>query len=474
MNSVLDIPLSEIYKEAFKRGLFDFITVTDKGKHQKQEEALKILTDDITEEFLYGGAAGGAKSWTGCAWLLFMSDIYPGTKWFIAREELKRITQSTLITFFKVASAYAMSNNFKFNAQKNVIVFNNGSSIDLLELKYLPSDPLFERFGSSEYTGGWIEEAGEAHFGAFEILKTRIGRHLNDHYKLLAKIFLSANPKKNWLYTTFYKAKLSPIQRYLSALVYDNPHIDAGYIERLKRTKDKSQKERLLNGNWDYDDDPTAMCSYDDIIAIFDNDHIQATGDIRIIADVARFGSDKARIAVLDGWVMLEHISFDISATTLIQDTINALRIKWGVPKKKCLADQDGVGGGVVDNCEILGFMNNGKPIKTKEAKENPLHPEKDEENYYNLQAQCAYGLAEKINVNEVYIKCYLSEQDKEDITTELQWLKTYKTDEDKKLRILPKEIVKQNIGRSPDWRDLLLMNYYFDLKVERSADFGW
>jgi hypothetical protein len=32
-------------------------------------------------------------------------------------------------------------------------------------------------------------------------------------------------------------------------------------------------------------------------------------------------------------------------------------------------------------------------------------------------------------------------------------------------LRILPKEKIKENIGRSPDWRDVLLMRVYFDLK---------
>ena len=56
--------------ELFKRGCFDFITVKDGKKHEKQEKALQILTDNEHAEFLYGGGAGGAKSWTGAAWLL--------------------------------------------------------------------------------------------------------------------------------------------------------------------------------------------------------------------------------------------------------------------------------------------------------------------------------------------------------------------------------------------------------------------
>lgn len=479
MESILEIPLIDKYCEAFKRRLFDFITVTPKGTHEKQAEALRILTDNETEEFLYGGAAGGAKSWTGCCWLLFNCLLYPGTKWFIGREELKRITESTLITFYKVAAAYGVKSgvDFRFNAQKNFIQFGNGSRIDLLELAFKPSDPLFERFGSTEYTGGWIEEAGEIHFGAYDVLKTRIGRHFNDKYGILAKLFLTCNPKKNWLYTTFYqpwiKGTLSAIQKYLVAFVQDNPHIESGYIERLKRTKDKATRERLLNGNWDYDDDPTALCSYDSIIAIFENNHVQKTDRKRIVADIARFGSDKARIGVFYGWVLVEHVEFAISATTEIQEAILALRVKHSIAADMCIADEDGVGGGVVDNCKIKGFLNNGKPLPPKETKENNLAKE-DQPNYANLQAQCIYGLASVINSNGFYIECELTELQKEDIATELGWMKTYKVDDERKLRVLPKEKVKENIGRSPDWRDLFMMNYYFELNIPREVDFGW
>lgn len=61
--------------ELFKRGCFDFITVKDGKKHEKQENALQILTDNEHAEFLYGGAAGGAKSWTGAAWLLLCAFV---------------------------------------------------------------------------------------------------------------------------------------------------------------------------------------------------------------------------------------------------------------------------------------------------------------------------------------------------------------------------------------------------------------
>ena len=81
-----------------------------------------------------------------------------------------------------------------------------------------------------EYTGGWIEEAGEINFGAYDTLKTRIGRHLNDKYGLLRKIFITCNPKKNWTYNTFYKpytnSTLKDYMFYLPCLVQENPFIE--------------------------------------------------------------------------------------------------------------------------------------------------------------------------------------------------------------------------------------------------------
>lgn len=457
----------EVYKSLFKRGAFDFVAKFKGKVNKKQREALDILSDNETEEFLYGGGAGGGKSWLGCAWLLFVCLIYPNTKWFIGREELKRITESTLITFFKVAQAYGAEGLFKYNGQKNYIQFFNGSRIDLLELKFKPSDPLYERFGSTEYTGGWIEEGGEINYGAYEVLKTRIGRHYNDKYNLLAKIFITCNPKKNWLYNEFYKPfkkglLVKGLKRFLQAFVTDNPFIDSGYIERLKRTKDKSKRERLLHGNWDYDDNPYALCEYDDVLAVFSNDHIikSKSKEFYLTADIARFGSDYARIGVWRGWELVEIISFEKSKTTEIQACIQALQVKYGIAKHKCIADEDGVGGGVVDNCGIKGFVNNGKPFKeriTDTKKEVPL--------YENLQTQCLFGLAEKINENEFFISADVSETEKEMILEELA---TIERDPSKtnKLALTKKAKIKEDIGRSPDFRDLMLMRKYFDYDV--------
>lgn len=455
-NKDISLPLSLAVKvELFKRGCFDFITCKDGKRHEKQGMALSILTDNDHVEVLYGGAAGGAKSWTGAAWLLFMSLAYAGTKWFIGREELKRIKQSTYITFKKVCAMYGCTEElYKYNAQDNYIEFYNGSRIDLLDLQYKPSDPLYERFGSLEFTGGWIEEGGEVNFGAYDTLKTRVGRHLNLEYGIVRKLFITCNPKKNWMYDTFYKpwktGVLLEYRYYIACLVQENPFIDPDYIEGLRSTSDKVKFERLFKGNWDYDDNPNALCSYDAICAIFGNKIALRNGKYYITGDIARFGADYARLAVWDGWCIVEKISMATSKTTDIQTWIINKQKKYRIPNYRCIVDEDGVGGGVVDNCEIQGFVNNSVALAG--------------ENYRNLQAQCGYKLAEHINANEVGMEeDIVSQAEREEIVRELEQLQTWKGDSDGKLQLKPKEEIKVDIGHSPDWRDLFLMRSWFD-----------
>ena len=165
---------------------------------EKQGIAFDYLMDHETEYLGFGGGAGGCKTWTGCFWLLSLALKYPGVRLFMGRVELKRLRETTLISFYKVTAEYKVSDSYEYKGQDHFIQFKNGSVILLLDLVFKPSDPLFERYGSLELTCGWIEEASEVHFGAFDILKSRINRHLNDKYGLLGKLFVTCNPKKNW------------------------------------------------------------------------------------------------------------------------------------------------------------------------------------------------------------------------------------------------------------------------------------
>lgn len=468
---IKDLPKIDLHTLLWKRNEFDFITtaLNEHGvekEHKKQKEAFEILTSNKYKEFLYGGAAGGAKSWTGATWLMFMGICYPGTRYFVARKELGDIVDSVLVTFKKVARAYGFS-DFKFNAQKNFIQFGNGSHINFIELKYKPSDPMFEDVGSTEYTAGWIEEVGEIHPTGARVMSSRVGRHLNKKYGIKGIVFYTCNPKKNWAKMDFYdparKGKLASHRAFLSCLVTENPFIEEDYIESLKllAETDKSLYERLFKGNWEYEDNPEALCEYEMIEQIWDNDHISG-GRRYLTADVARYGSDKAVIFVWEGWKVVDLVTFDISKTTDIENAIMLMRRKYAIPKNRCVGDADGVGGGVVDGAGIIGFNNNGKAIKQKGK----------DQNYANLKTQCMYLFADKINAGAVWVDLELGTETKATIQDELDQIQSRNKD-DRKLHCKPKDEIKQDIGHSPDYLDALMMRIYFELKPEKRRGLG-
>jgi phage terminase large subunit len=422
---------------------------------KKQQLAINYLTDTVTEFLGYGGAAGGGKTILGCYWLMQMGFYAPETKYFIGRDSLKDTRESVLHTWSYLASKIGFK---EFKYSDNHICFFNGSEIEFLDLSFYPEkDPLYERFGSKEYTSGWIEEAGSVHPMAFEVLKSRIGRWRNEDYNIKKKILCTFNPKKNWVDTTFYRPFVKNQEekntKFIYALPTDNPHLPPDYLATLSLIKDKSTRERLLNGNFDYDDDPNTLIDYDTILNMFSN--IYAEHGIKyIIADIARYGSDRAILTVWDKYVLIEYLVFDISSTVVLQNAITALRTKYKIPLSNVLVDEDGIGGGIVDNLRCKGFLNNGKPINS---------------HYQNLKTECGYKLSE--NANKIFISCELPDKEIDMIKQELAMLKTYDADKDGKLRILPKEKIKESIGRSPDWLDIFIMRMFYEKFSKKTTD---
>lgn len=428
----------------------------------KQHEAYEALKDPEIKFPVFGGGAGGGKTWLGCEWLLQMCYLFPGSKWFIGREELKRLMGSSYVTWNKVCKHHKIPpSDWKLNGQYNYIEFINGSRIDLLDLAFKPTDPFYERFGSLEYTGGWIEEAGEVHFKSFDTLKSRVGRHLNRELKIPPKLFITCNPKKNWIYSKVYrpfKAKtLSPKYRFIQSLYRDNPYTAKEYEEQLDEIEDKVTLERLKHGNWEYDSDDTSMIDYDAICDLFSIKKKEAQEKF-IIVDVARLGKDKATVFLWEGFQVKRVIVYPKLKINTLQEHVRELANKEGVPRDFIIADEDGVGGGFVDNFGCLGFVNNSSPIQPPESKKNKSKLL----NYTNLKAQCADLLAKKVNNRDIGID---KTDFEEEIKEELEVLRRDDVDKETKFKIVSKEDMKERIGRSPDFLDNMIMRMYFELK---------
>ena len=424
----------------------------------KQTIALDYLEDNITTEIGYGGGAGGGKSILGCYWQIKKRLKYPDTRGLIGRASLKTLKETTLQSFFLVAKLQGLKNgiHYKYNAQSNIITFHNGSLIYLKDLFLYPSDPNFDELGSLEITDCFIDESAQISKKAKDIIGSRMRYNL-EPYDLKPKLLWTSNPSKNWNYSEFYllhkKNELPKYRKFVQSLVTDNPHIDKNYIENLEKLPE-IDKQRLLYGNWEYDNDPARLIEFENISNLFTNDFIEG-GKRYITADIARFGSDKAVVILWSGFRAEKIFEFAKSSITGLSTFIKDLANEYRIPMSNVVCDEDGVGGGVVDILSCCGFVNNSKPFE-----ENNVIVQ-----YSNLKSQCYFHLANKINNNEIFI-CSESTQ-QETITQELEQVKRANVDKDGKLSIVSKDKVKELLGRSPDYADALMMRMYFEFKVE-------
>ncbi len=421
-----------------------------------QEQAIEYLFDKTTTEILFGGAAGGGKSWVGCSWLILMCLKYPKTRYLMGRSKLDSLKKTTFNTFLEVCETWNLKagKHYNFNGGSNIVSFYNKSEIILKDLFLYPSDRNFDNLGSLEITGAFIDEANQITEKAKNIVASRM-RYKLDEFNLIPKLLMTCNPAKNWVYTQYYRpskeGKQKTHRKFIQSLVDDNEYISKYYKTQLQ-TLDELSKQRLLFGNWEYDASKDNLIEYDAIINMFDIKGIN--GEKYITCDVARFGSDRTVIMVWEGLHITYIRTLLKSAVNDVVDEVRQLQQEHQINLRNIIVDEDGVGGGVKDYLRCQGFVNNARPIK--------------KENYQNLKTQCYYKLADLINKGQIGITCN-DVNVKNNIIEECEQIRTKDADKDNKLQIIPKDTIKDILGRSPDYADALAMRMYYEV----DATFG-
>ena len=429
--------------------------------NEKQKEAFRILlsqTNWITDIW-YGWWAWGWKSYTWVMWQWIMRNQYPWTKGFFGRKELKRLKQTTLATYFKFCDDYNIpqSQRWVFNAQDSVIKFANGSEILLLDLSYMPSDPLYTRFWSLEFTDWFADEIAEIESQCLMILKTRIWRQKNEEFWLLPKFLWTFNPDKWHVYRDYFKASkewnLPDYRIFIPALATDNKKLPKTYIEQLQKA-DEVTKQRLLYWNFDYDDTPWRLFEYNKILDLRINQKYNWTKYIS--CDVARKWKDKAVISVWDWYEEVDRVIFEKCLNIDIENKINELAYKYNVWMSNVIVDEDWVWWWIVDNLWCKWFINNSSCIQPNESK----YDDTKKVNYANLITQCYFELAKLVNSNKIRVL----EQDFNILAEELDVVVEVDIDKAWKKKIISKEDIKAKLWRSPDYSDTLMMRCYFEI----------
>lgn len=194
---------------------------------------------DLPQLILGGGAAGGGKTFVGSVWLISSCMRFAGIRAVVGRKTLKSLKESTWNTIKTILKDWGLVEgvNYKINNIEGTLLFWNDSIIIMKEMSDAPSDPNFERFGSSEFTIAFVDEVSEISERAIEVLFSRLRWKTHDTFKT-PRMLLTTNPTMNWVRSRFVQndegEKITPNEgeAYIPFSVFDNPDIAFRQVTR--------------------------------------------------------------------------------------------------------------------------------------------------------------------------------------------------------------------------------------------------
>lgn len=213
-------------------------------------------------------------SYLGSAWLISSCLRWPDMRMVVARQTLKSLRESTWNTILSIVKDWGLEEdvNYRVDNLHGEMIFWNDSKIIMKELADTLIDPDFNRLGSSEYSGAFVDEVSQISQKAIDVLGSRIRWKVESTTKV-PKLLMSTNPCLGWVRDRFVLDEngndviCAPGDRYLPFSVFDNPDeaFRRAYIVALDNIRDVATKERLKYGNWNWVDtnDAAAYWNFD-------------------------------------------------------------------------------------------------------------------------------------------------------------------------------------------------------------------
>lgn len=441
---------------------------------KKQIFTLQLLNDPQLVDLLYGGGAGGMKSWTVCLWMVLQCRDYPGIRIGLGRKSITRLTQTTLITLLReVHRALGIKpSEFVYNGKTNTITYINRSSILMVDLAPEPSDPDFDKFGSLNLTHTVIEEIGEVTKKARDVFTSRKNRFLNTEYNLVGKSVATCNPSQNFVKTEYYKpyknlgsgeyqkweygkviidgVEKVAYRAFVRSLVTDNPFISRNYIESLRQLP-LTERKRLLEGNWDYEDSDKMIFKPLMIDRSLASEIVQ--GDMFIGVDIADVGSDNTILSLIEGKILTEQKPIVVDKNDAVGEQIALEIIKYaqnhGIDQKnakKIGIDAIGVGASTRDFLRSKGWF-------VKEF----IAGTGSKKNFKNIRGEAIWTMSDFMDKGEFKLYNNLSTME---ILREQLMAHEYTTEE-RTILIKSKKEIKKSLGVSPDYAESAYIAFF-------------
>lgn len=180
---------------------------------------------------------------------------------------------------------------------------------------------------------------------------------------------------------------------------------------------------------------------------------VEADEPVEIGCDVARFGDDFTSIHVRRGPMSLHHETANGMATNETAGRLKQLAALWGdhagmeARSVVCKIDDDGVGGGVVDNADGYNFSPISSASKAIES-----------EGYPNRRSELWFALSEKAAQGQLSVAKLPADTRRE--LRRQAMAPTWKLDSQGRRVVEPKDETKKRIKRSPDDMDAANLAY--------------
>lgn len=466
--------------------------MTEISLSPKQYLAWSLLDDPTVVELGFGGGAGGGKTLLVTEWAVKECKRYPGIRIGLGRKEITTLRKTTVQTLLTETHALlgVREGDFRYSSMIDPgIYYRNGSAIIFVDLAPAPTDPNFDRLGSLNLTHVIIEEAGEIDRKARAVFTSRKNRLLNEKYAITGKTILTCNPSQNFMRDQFYEpyAELGAgdhqtwphgnvivegetcvaKRAFVKSLPTDNPFLSQNYIENL-RMLPETERRRLLEGDWDYEDDENKLFK----THLFRTTD-KSDGDSWAGCDPSR-GGDGCLFSQLQGNVLVDLVKLAIPADdphldigTFVAQKYMEFCARRGIGADRAAVDVVGIGASVQDACNRLGFhiraFNAGstKGVRLINHRGQLVdHPRNSSDGvalFNNLRSQGYYDIADAAHTGTLkFIEDlpYYSEL-KRDFGAH-----QYETKE-RQTVVASKDKVKKLLGRSPDYSDSVLAAWW-------------
>ncbi len=216
---------------------------------RRQYEFVNARADEV----LFGGAAGGGKSFGQMADALIYALRYPGSKQLLLRRTLTELDKSLV----RVALSLYPREWFTYQKSEHTGRFSNGS---LLDFGYLDKESDVYKYQSAEYDVIRFDELTHFSEATYVYLISRL-RGVSDFPRSVRSTTNPGGAGHGWVKARFIDiGPPDTVYRFtagsrifLPSRITDNCFLtraDPGYVKRLENLSEKDRKA-LLDGNWD-------------------------------------------------------------------------------------------------------------------------------------------------------------------------------------------------------------------------------